>query len=360
MFRLMAIVFTASLSLMGCGIDVPSDPPEMHSSAKNADALADGGGSDGEVGTDSGGDSTQGTDAADSVTTGSDTADGGDEIGEVGGDEGETLDDILKTCGDIDFDQPTKVILDEPLTGLPIVNRGKKPIFGGIGIDYTINILGALHIVSSVEESTSTTSFQITAQPALAQAQAETEVNKRAGTTTTKFVPKADRSTLIDKDQAWEGIVCTVQPGFQITSTLGGGTVITSFDPPLPASVSPKADLSRYDAELKTARTWTGIKATVTQSTNPDIPNGTIATGTVTVSPIDPVVNVTLDDKSVVTIKADLAFEVRADFGTPAMTNNLGVKPVTKFYIDNQRRLYKSVIAEVQDGVAPPATFVVQ
>jgi hypothetical protein len=120
--------------------------------------------------------------------------------------------------------------------------------------------------------------------------------------------------------------------------------------------VSPKADAGRYAAELATARTFSGIVATVESSDNPVVPAGQTYTGTVTVSPITPSFATTVAGQPA-TVTADLAYEVKIDFGSVAVTNALGLKPSTKFYIDTTNHTYKVVVADVGDPTTPPAIF---
>jgi hypothetical protein len=334
------------LSLVGCGDAVPP-----RAKAKSDDALPKD-----EAGDDVGGDD------GDEDLGGDDLGGGGDDFGEVdaGDDEvdGPTLEELTAQCGDIDTSQPDKEVLAADLTSLPIVARGTQTII--IPINYTINLAGQLGIRSTISKSTTNTQLTVvSAQPALAQNIASTRAADRSGTIVTEFVPVEERSALGDRGAAWESVFCTIQPGTKVTSELGGNRVVTTFDPPLPASVSPKADPERYAAEMgQGERVFTGIEATVVESANPAVAAGSKHVGTVKVTPISATYTHRQDDGTDVTVGGDLGYEVSVDFGTPEITNALGLKPVTRFYIDHATRNYKAVVAESQDGMSPTAVFI--
>ncbi len=294
-----------------------------------------------------GGEGADGTDGA---------VDGGG-FEETDGEGGDTLEDVLAQCGDVDFDNPTAEVLNLSLTGLPIVKTGSQVVLG-FPVNYEVKIQPALAIKATLEQSVTTTQLTVVdAKPALAKGAAEKQAAEQAGATTTNFLPVADRADLAADVEAWSGVVCTAQPGTKVTSNVGGKNVVTSFNPPLPASVSPKADPARYAAELAEARTFTNIVATVEASDNPAVPAGQTYTGTVTVTPVAPTFETTLASGQKATIGADLAYEVKVDFGSVAITNALGLKPSTKFYIDTTNHVYKVVVADIGDPTTPAAIF---
>ncbi len=304
--------------------------------------------------------SDDGGEADTAAAEGGEGSDGSVDAGgfeETDGEGGDTLEDVLAQCGDVDFDNPTAEVLNLSLTGLPIIKTGSQVVLG-FPIDYEVKIQPALAIKSTLEQSVTTTQLTVAeAKPALARGAAEKQAAQQAGVTTTTFLPVDGRSGLAAEVEAWSGVVCTAQPGTKVTSNIGGKNVVTSFNPPLPASVSPKADPARYAAELAKARTFTNIVATVEKSDDPAVPAGQTYTGTVTVSPIAPTFETTLSNGQKATIGADLAYEVKIDFGSVAITNSLGLKPSTKFYIDTTNHVYKVVVADIGDPTTPAAIF---
>ena len=80
-------------------------------------------------------------------------------------------------------------------------------------------------------------------------------------------------------------------------------------------------------------------------------------TRTVTVAPVPPKFETTLPSGEKAMIGGDLAYEIKVDFGSVEITNALGLKPSTKFYIDTTNHVYKVVVADVGDPTTPPAVF---
>lgn len=340
LLALLALMVAASF---GCG-EAPA-PRAMPTNSSDLNA-ADAGGTDEDDGE---GDGEDGDD---------ESGDDGDD-GEDGGSDDLTLDEIFAQCGGIDPEQPAKELLNLNLASLPIVKRGTQAVLG-IPVPYSATVLAKLTIQGSMQRSVATSNVAVTVSPALAQSQGDAEAKRRSGPATTEMLTMDERVALTDSAPAWDGISCTVGAAKRVTNATGAGTTIVKFSPALPASVTPLPDVARFEAELGQPRTFTGITATVEQSSDPTVPVGSTHTGTVTVRRIEPLYDAKLDDGSSVAVGGDMAYEVAVSFGTPAITAALGLKPSTKFFIDNTRRTYKAIVVDSGETGVPPAVFIQQ
>lgn len=286
-----------------------------------------------------------------------DAADAGLEDGEGDGEDDLTLDEIFAQCGGVDPDVPEKELLNLSLTALPIVRKGTQSVLG-LPIPYTATAIAKLTINGSMQRSIADTAVTVTVEPSLGQKQGDAEAKGRSGPATTDMLTLDERVALTDVAPAWDGVACTVSAAKRVTNQLGSGTTVVSFAPALPSSVTPLPDIERFEAELAEPRTFADITATVETSTDPKIPVGSKHVGVVTVRKIDPIYNATLADGSSIAIGGDMAFEVAVNFGTPAITVALGLKPSTKFFIDNAARTYKAIVVETGEADTPAAVFI--
>ncbi len=272
-----------------------------------------------------------------------------------GGEEGQSLEDILKDCG-VDqetLDNPDSVLFDKTLTAWPkvFVGQASAPIVGNI--NYRVQVYTKLKIKSTLNEMTQTTEFDIKTEPSggmvgdtiKTEASKKTEPNR--GTTTAQVMPAKERTDLMSKSPEWNGVLCTVQPVTELKTVKGGKGKLISFDPPLPMSVSPKANQKRYDAEIGSGKTWTNITAEIKSSADPAYPTGTKLTGTVSIAPADP--NLTLQVSQAggtKTFSASRAFTLRFDFGGVDKTLALGINPMQTLYMDDATHDVKIVVVD--------------
>lgn len=240
-------------------------------------------------------------------------------------------------CNGIDESSGQVEIVNENLTAAPIVSKGSKKVFGPFAQDYAVTVLPTLALRATGDASVMNLQIAATAMPEKAGKEAAIAAKAASGVVTTEMVPLAGRAAALAKAKGWDGIVCTVQPARKITVQTGGANVQVQFEPALPQTLSPRALKDRFAAELSADRTFTGITATVISSDVASVPAGSQLAGVVTVKRISPALGAAF---------GDVAYEIVADFGGPDITNALGVKPSTKFFIDTRRHRFTAIVTD--------------
>ena len=277
----------------------------------------------------------------DTESDSSDTSDSG---------SGLDLETAIKQCGVTteQLQDPTTVLLDKTVTSWPKLLHGTFNKFGISG-NYVVSIKTHIHIHATLNETLQETSFDVSGSPQQAVDQAKAQVQGQNGNSLSKSLSTQERAELMGKNKEWAGVLCTISPTREVQITRGGTKKVLTFDPPLPSSVSPKADPARYQAEIGSGRTFTNIKLTVSESVDPAVPPGQSVTGTVTITPVTP--TLTLDaGTSQQTFQTDMAYKIDIDFGGPAQTAKLGLLPSAVFFVSNQARDLKVIVADTQDA----------
>jgi hypothetical protein len=225
------------------------------------------------------------------------------------------------------------------------VGTSPQPIVGNVNYKVTVKVKLSVHAtVASIKQ---TTDFDITAEPPQALSQAKQQTDPQKGYTSAKNLTVDERVALMGDQADWNGIVCTVQPVREMEVSRGGHTRRIKFDPPLAASISPKADPERYAAEVGQGREFKNIKATVTFSTDPAVPVGTSFTGSVNVTPTSPTLTLNIGGKASQTITTDAAFRMDFNFGSSKEdTLKLGLMPMQTFFINYADHDLKVVVAD--------------
>ena len=139
----------------------------------------------------------------------------------------------------------------------------------------------------------------------------------------------------------YKGVLCTLVPATQVASNVGGHSTVTTFDPPLPASLSPRAVAARYQTELGTQKVFSNLSASIVNSNDPVLSGKSNITGTVTIQQVS--ATATLGG---VNIAADVAYQITSNFESAAVTNALGIIPSVTYYISAAK---KSILAVVAD-----------
>lgn len=281
-------------------------------------------------------------------------ATGGSEGGSEGGTTGdESLEDILKQCGvkASDLEDPDKVVLEKKLKSFPKHLGGTQevPILGTV--NYQVSVTTKIDVKATVGEAVQTVDFDVTGEPPQAKEKAEATVLPQKGTTTAKALPTEERAALMSENAQWKGILCTIQPTRELITAKGGYTKKIKFDPPLPGSISPKADAKRYAAEIGSGKEF-NVTAEVTSSNDPKLAKGEKIKGKVTVKPINPelTINIGGTGGQQKKVKTDAAFKFTVDFGGQEAA--LGLIPETTYYISHKARDLKIIVADTKDSVA--------
>lgn len=331
----LAIIHAMTWALVACGAEEPVRPPRS-------------------TPVDEGGEGDANKNAPTSIEAPLEQDQVTDELGKGG----DAALELAHQCGDLDFNKSDTQLVNLAMKSLPLVTKGQRPVLG-FPVSYEVSAVASLGIKADLASTVTTLTFeQVTASSRFSQKSAEDEAKQKAGTVMTELARVQDRAKLAETVPGWKDIVCTVQPGLRTTSVVGAGKVAVAFDPPLPASLSPHALKERYEQEIGAARTWSGIKALVQQSSHPAVKTRMVYTGTMTLTPIEPTLVVKGTDGTQQTIKADLAFELTADFGSTEITTALGLTPSTKFYVDLAAHAFKAVVTNANDGTSAAAVFV--
>lgn len=250
--------------------------------------------------------------------------DGGEEDGAID-EPGPTLEEVLEECGApdlVDGGDEDKVIYEKELKSLPIV-KTVLVIKATVETMLKVKVTGK----STVQDA----KVQVTKLEGLfaelARPVAEKEAAALTGITTLTNLPFSSYGDLA-QHKTYARVICSFVPATAIDNRRGGKKTIATFDPPLPASVSPKAAAARYLAEIGTkGRTFRDIKATVTESDDPELAGKKEVLGTVEVTPVDPKPH-----------KADAAFRMRFHFESPKITFALGLPPSVIYYISHAKK----------------------
>lgn len=263
---------------------------------------------------------------------------------------------LLKACGGIDPESPDALILDQPLKAIPLRQNGTESI-GGLPVRYEVEFDGDLIITSSINKNELNRNFNLlSATPQIASRRARERLAAQSGTLITDYVPYSERSALSEIDPVWSGVVCTVQPAIKTTNNVGRRVVVT-YNKPLPIHISPIALRERYEQELSVTRRWE-IEATVIESDHPDLPAGRVVSGFASIEPLPSQLEVTLLDGRKFTITGDIGVRIRIQFGSDAITNIMGLTPDSSYLVDNAKKRFQSITADIKDGMTPVINFV--
>ncbi len=255
---------------------------------------------------------------------------------------------LVKECGgDGVTNAPAdKVIYEKNLKSLPITKTQNVIILtisATIETDLHIKVTGK----ETVQES-KVNIVKLTPDSTLTRSTAEKQTAAASGTTTLTNVPFSDYQNL-GKDKAWDGVLCTFVPVTKVLNERGGKKTIATFSPPLPSSVSPKADAKRYETEIGEKRVFSDIVAKIAESDNPDLQGKTSISGTITVEKVDAKQSVDDGAGGKKEIDSDLAYKITYDFGSPAATFALGFPPEVTYFISHSK---KDLVANVVDTTA--------
>lgn len=254
---------------------------------------------------------------------------------------------LIEECGGIDETKASEEIVNENLRGVGVVTNGNRTIFGPFSKDYTVTATPSLALRATSEVNVTNLSFATLAEPEGEGEDADAAAKKASGSYTTEMLPLSGRAAALASLTAWDKIVCTVQPAKKLTVQTGGSNVVVQFDPPLPHSLSPRPVIERFETELPRDRQWTGIKATVVNSNNAAVAAGAVFTGMVSLRKIALNASVAASDGAATTnVAGDVAYELIVDFGGPEVTNALGLKPSTKYYLDARLHRFSAVVAD--------------
>lgn len=250
----------------------------------------------------------------------------------------------LAQCGFASTDANAK-LAQGVYTGMPRPETGTRVVLG-INLPYDMTVTPSLDLEASFLEAVLKIDLVASVQQTLAQAAADAEVRKRSGTSSMALVPLGARNALGTKVSAWAGVPCSLAAATKTSATFGDGTVVATFEPPLPALIVPGLEESVYKKELASVKTFTTITATIVSSTSPAVKAGTKLVGQVVVTPIDKEYSANGDGGTNIKVGGDLAYEVRMDFGQPEAQAQLGLPESSRYFIDLTRHALKAIITQ--------------
>lgn len=330
-----------SALLCACGEGTPRRLKDFDKS-KDATPKTDGG--------DDGGDGSEGTDGTSDVG-----ADGATDGGDAGNDI-VTLSERWSHCG-LNPDQPEASLLNTNLIGLPAVLRGTERVVI-LPVTYTATIVPSLGIVGAIARTAVTMGAKVTVNPETVQKVGDAFAKKLSGAITYETMVLAQRAALDASNPLWANVDCTVSATTKATAQSGTGVSIATFAPAVPTSIWPLANVETLNEELAVPRVFAGIVATVVQSADPAYPVGSTHIGTVTLRKIEPTMQIPQDGAQPVTIGGDIGIAIEANFGSPEITAALGLRPVTRFFINAATHAFKAIVVESGVSDMPPLVFI--
>ncbi len=263
---------------------------------------------------------------------------------------GGDLTEILQQCGVTLSGDQNKIIYNREFAAInPIVKQGAKDVIL-TSIPYQIRIVPKLKIYATLNKSTVEKDFFVAANFGAALGEALKEINPKKGKTITETLDIASRSQLMTSSPDWNGIICGVQPVKKIITETPNGRIVVEFNPPIPTSINPKAIAARYDQELGDYKAFNNVSATVVESTIPAIPVGRSITGNVQVKRINPQENM-----GRFPLNASRAYRIITQFGSPAETEQLGLKQGVDYLIDEAARDFSAIVVDTNE---PESRFI--
>lgn len=259
-----------------------------------------------------------------------------------------SLDEIVKQCGvnTKDLEDPDAVVFEKTIRSFPKVFTGAKaaPIVGNV--NFRVKVTTVISIKATLTKNVQSVDFEIEATPSKAEGPAREKTDPNRGSTESTTLNTEERVALIGEHKDWDGVFCTIQPVKEISTNKGGKGKVVKFDPPLPGSVSPRADPERYAAEIGDGRTFSGIKATVVGSSDDAVSKGDKFEGTVRITKVSPKLTVKIGDADTQSITADAAYKIEWDFGSVEDTVRLGLVPTQTMFISHEDRDIKAIVVD--------------
>jgi hypothetical protein len=315
------------------------------------------------------------------------TQDPDNQAGDLPLDDGTAeIDAIIKDCGfpDGTLPDPKEIVFKKSMRSQQVTIKGTKPIdpsmvpppppipiigriIGGITnrvvaslppANYTAVVRATVNVAGSMSGATQSVRVGLEAfnvsvtglppgvsiPPNAGRADAEREVAANNSDSSSAGPSEEEHSTLSSNPGPWKSILCTITPTKTITFSKGGKSKTVQFDTPIPGAIWAKATAARFKTEIGDGKTFDNITATVTNSNDAALPQGTKVKGKVTVTPIS-------GDLPEIGVKADVAYAIRTDFG--AQTANLGLNPRQSFYVSTSNQDLSAVVIETGDAQIP-------
>jgi len=253
----------------------------------------------------------------------------------------------LNKCG-FDLTKPGTNIASRRMSMVP---KTMQVTPGIIPITTNVTISGLAIFEDSLSRSVST--FTAQSAPSVNSDQVNALLARYNSGFAADVMEPAGRAKIGVTNADWKGVFCTLQPAVKLER---GSTekVTVSLSKPLPVAPLVVGDIARMKSEIGVKRVWTGITATVSNSTDPNVPVGSVWTGGASSQPV--AASAIIDGPNgKVTVQAELAVKMSYDFGSDAANDALGLPKSVTWFIDTSTKSFKLMQVDFGDGV--PVNF---
>jgi hypothetical protein len=256
----------------------------------------------------------------------------------------------LTKCG-LDPSKPAMAVSSRRMSMVPIAKTVAVPILGGILVSQE-NVTITSMAINEDTLARSVGTFSAQSSPQVSSSEVSALLNQYTGGYAAELLDVGSRAKIGETFSEWKGIFCSFQPAMKIQK---GSTekVLADLSKPLPVSPLVIADLARLKSEMGVKRSWTGITAKVTESTDPNVPVGSTWTGRVDSIPVTATAAINGSTGRQV-IQSELAVKITYDFGSVAANKALGLPKSVIWYIDTATKSYKATVVDFGDGQAVP------
>lgn len=278
-----------------------------------------------------------------------------DSFDEEGGEDGTAAAQaLIEDCGVADLlsAAPDQIIVSKSMRSLQV----EQTVFT-ITVKATTNVKVEVTPLRTIQESKVTIDSVEGFLSTFAQGTADETAASKSGIVTMQNLKTDEMMGIGDRYTQWKGVTCTFTAASKLKNQRGGENIDVSFDPPIPANLSPRAVAKRYQEEIGSQRVFQNISATVGSSSNVDLPAGSKVSGSISVQQIDPTLTATDATGRASTVKADVAYRMTYSFGTPATTFLLGLPPEVTYYISHAKKDVIATIIDSKEEGTPPVVF---
>jgi hypothetical protein len=252
----------------------------------------------------------------------------------------------LSQCG-FDASKPGTQISSRRMSMVPVTKTVNVPVLGGILVAQQNVTISSLAInEDSLARSVGTFSAQVS--PEVSSPDVTALLNQYSGGYAADLIDVATRSKIGETFPDWKGVFCSFQPAIKLQKG-SAEKVIAELSRPIPVSPLLTAPLSRLKSEIGVKRTWSGITAKVSESTDPNVPVGSTWTGRVESMPVSSSAAIN-GPNGRQTIQSELAVKMTYDFGSVAANRALGLPKSVIWYIDTSTKSYKLTAVDLGDG----------
>ena len=259
-----------------------------------------------------------------------------------------TIESVINDCGvhRSDFRDPSYQVLRQQIRSFPRIFTGSKSnlLFGTVAT--RVAITTELTYEYAPGRGSMLTNFEVDATPTSAESDAREKMNPFRGSFDTRALGYSDHEELINSNSDWEGVYCTMQAVTSVESSIGRDVEV-EFDPPVPLLFNPKAEQSRFIAEIGGGRVFK-TTATLRGSNESGYNSGDELEGEIRVESAKPIFVLESGDQSF-TISGDFAYRITADFGDDEDTAALGIWPEQTYIFDATKKILRGILIDSGD-----------